>query len=205
MIYVIGLLAQLFFGARTVLQWILSERAKKVLSPSIYWILSILGAYLFFIYGWLREDFAIIFGQIISYYIYIWNLKIKGVWQKVFAPVRILLIVTPVVAIILAAENAQQFIATFLRNDNIPLWLVIFGSIGQVLFTFRFIYQIIYSARRKESILPLGFWVISLTGSSLIISYAIMRMDPVLILGQSAGFIAYIRNIAIYHKHRRSS
>ncbi len=73
MIYVIGLLAQLFFGARTVLQWILSERAKKVLSPSIYWILSILGAYLFFIYGWLREDFAIIFGQIISYYIYNWN------------------------------------------------------------------------------------------------------------------------------------
>lgn len=205
MIYVIGLLAQLFFGARTVLQWILSERAKKVLSPSIYWIFSILGAYLFFIYGWLREDFAIIFGQIISYYIYIWNLKIKGVWQKVFTPVRILLIVTPVVAIILAAENAEQFISTFLRNDNIPLWLVIFGSIGQVLFTFRFIYQIIYSARRKESILPLGFWIISLTGSSLIIAYAILRMDPVLILGQSAGFIAYIRNIAIYHKHGRSS
>lgn len=204
MIYVIGLLAQLFFGARTVLQWILSERAKKVLSPSIYWIFSILGAYLFFIYGWLREDFAIIFGQIISYYIYIWNLKIKGVWQKVFTPVRVLLIVTPIVAIILAAENAEQFISTFLRNDNIPLWLVIFGSIGQVLFTFRFIYQIIYSARRKESILPLGFWVISLTGSSLIIAYAILRMDPVLILGQSAGFIAYIRNIAIYHKHGRS-
>ena len=205
MIYVIGLLAQLFFGARTVLQWILSERAKKVLSPSIYWILSILGAYLFFIYGWLREDFAIIFGQIISYYIYIWNLKIKGVWQKVFIPVRVLLIITPVVAVILAAENAEQFITTFLRNDNIPLWLVIFGSIGQVLFTFRFIYQIIYSARRKESILPLGFWVISLTGSSLIIAYAILRMDPVLILGQTAGFIAYIRNIAIYHKHGRSS
>ncbi|NCB98296.1 MAG: lauroyl acyltransferase [Bacteroidia bacterium] len=205
MIYVIGLLAQLFFGARTVLQWILSERAKKVLSPSIYWIFSILGAYLFFIYGWLREDFAIIFGQIISYYIYIWNLKIKGVWQKVFTPVRVLLIVTPIVAIILAAENAEQFITTFLRNDNIPLWLVIFGSIGQVLFTFRFIYQIIYSARRKESILPLGFWAISLTGSSLIIAYAILRMDPVLILGQSAGFIAYIRNIAIYHKHGRSS
>lgn len=205
MIYVIGLLAQLFFGARTVLQWILSERAKKVLSPSIYWIFSILGAYLFFIYGWLREDFAIIFGQIISYYIYIWNLKIKGVWQKVFIPVRVLLIITPVVAVILAAENAEQFITTFLRNDNIPLWLVIFGSIGQVLFTFRFIYQIIYSARRKESILPLGFWVISLTGSSLIIAYAILRMDPVLILGQTAGFIAYIRNIAIYHKHGRSS
>ncbi|MEA5006277.1 MAG: lipid-A-disaccharide synthase N-terminal domain-containing protein [Rikenellaceae bacterium] len=203
MIYVIGLLAQLFFGARTIFQWILSERAKKVLSPAIYWILSILGSYLFFIYGWLREDFAIILGQIISYYIYIWNLKIKGVWQKTHIIIRILLVITPIVAITLAAENADQFIATFLRNDNVPLWLIIFGSTGQVLFTFRFIYQIIYSAKRKESILPLGFWVISLTGSTLIIAYAIIRMDPILILGQSAGFIAYIRNIAIYHKHER--
>jgi len=200
MIYVIGLLAQIFFGARTIFQWILSERAKKVLSPSIYWILSILGSYLFFIYGWLREDFAIILGQVISYYIYIWNLNIKGVWKKTPLIIQLLLILTPVIALFFAVENANQFISTFLQNDKVPMWLLIFGSLGQILFTFRFIYQIIYSARRNESILPLGFWIISLTGSTLIIAYAIIRMDPILILGQSAGFIAYIRNIVIYHK-----
>jgi len=203
MIYVIGLLAQFFFGARTILQWILSEKAKKVLSPSIYWILSIVGSYLFFIYGWLREDFAIILGQIISYYIYIWNLEIKGIWKKVPSILRILLIATPVVAILFAAEDAEHFISTFLQNDNVPLWLVVFGSFGQILFTFRFIYQIIYSAKRKESLLPLGFWIISLTGSTLIIAYAIIRKDPVLLLGQSAGFIAYIRNIMIYNKKEK--
>jgi len=200
MIYVIGLLAQIFFGARTIFQWILSERAKKVLSPSIYWILSILGSYLFFIYGWLREDFAIILGQVISYYIYIWNLNIKGVWKKTPLIIQLLLILTPVIALFFAVENANQFISTFLQNDKVPMWLLIFGSLGQILFTFRFIYQIIYSARRNESILPLGFWIISLTGSTLIIAYAIIRMDPILILGQSAGFIAYIRNIVIYRK-----
>ena len=31
MIYVIGFLAQVFFSARILLQWILSERAKKVI------------------------------------------------------------------------------------------------------------------------------------------------------------------------------
>ena len=205
MIYVIGLIAQLFFGARTILQWILSERAKKVLSPSIFWILSLIASYLFFIYGWLREDFAIILGQMISYYIYIWNLKIKGIWVKMYKVLRILLLVTPVIAIVLAADNFDHFVSTFLKNDKIPFWLVIFGSFGQILFTFRFIYQIIYSAKRNESILPLGFWIISLTGSSLIIIYALIRLDPILILGQSAGFIAYIRNIIIYTKQGKNS
>lgn len=36
MIYVIGFLAQVFFSARILLQWILSERAKKVISPGYF-------------------------------------------------------------------------------------------------------------------------------------------------------------------------
>ncbi len=202
-IYLIGLLAQLFFGARTVMQWILSERARKVLSPSIFWILSMIASYLFFIYGWLREDFAIILGQVIAYYIYIWNLNAKGVWKKVPAILRYILILTPPIAIVLASGDASHFINTFLKNESVPLWLLIFGSIGQVIFTLRFVYQLIYSVRRKESLLPIGFWIISLAGSMVIIVYAIIRKDPILILGQSAGFIAYIRNIAIYKKQNK--
>ncbi|MDE5607274.1 MAG: lipid-A-disaccharide synthase N-terminal domain-containing protein, partial [Bacteroidales bacterium] len=69
-LYIIGFLAQALFSARLLLQWLLSERSRQVVSPSVYWILSIAGSYLLFIYGWLRDDFAIIFGQFISYYIY---------------------------------------------------------------------------------------------------------------------------------------
>ena len=70
-IYLIGLLAQVFFSARMLIQWILSEKYKKVVSPSLYWVFSLLGAYLLCIYGWLRNDFSIILGQFISFYIYI--------------------------------------------------------------------------------------------------------------------------------------
>ncbi|MFA6335430.1 MAG: lipid-A-disaccharide synthase N-terminal domain-containing protein [Bacteroidales bacterium] len=202
MIYVIGFLAQAFFAARTLLQWILSERARKVLSPSIYWILSILGSYLFFIYGWLRDDFAIILGQFISYYIYLWNLDQKGLWKKLHIILKLLLFATPFIAIVLAINDAQLFIHNFLQNDKIPLWLVIFGSMGQIIFTLRFVYQWFYSMKRKESLLPSGFWIISLIGSGVIISYGIIRLDPVLILGQSFGFIAYIRNIFIDRKSK---
>ena len=195
MIYVIGFLAQVFFSARILLQWILSERAKKVISPAIFWQLSIVGAYLLFVYGWLRDDFAIILGQVISYYIYIWNLDKKHQWKKLPMIIRALLLLTPVVAILYMLKDAGIFVDQFFRNEKIPLWLLVYGSMGQIIFTLRFVYQWIYSKRKDESLLPIGFWVISLFGSLIIVSYAIYRCDPVLILGQSTGLIAYSRNI----------
>ncbi len=198
--YAIGFLAKAFFSARILFQWILSERAKKVLSPSIFWVLSILGSYLLVIYGWMRNDFSILLGQFISYYIYIWNLHEKGDWQRVHALLRTIMLLTPVVALIFVFNNADEFIASFLKNEKIPLWLLVFGSMGQIIFTLRFVYQMVYSAKRNESILPVGFWVISLIGSFVIIAYGMFRLDPVLILGQAVGFIAYFRNIVLARK-----
>ena len=200
MIYVIGFLAQVFFSARILLQWILSERAKKVISPAIFWQLSIVGSYLLFVYGWLRDDFAIILGQIISYYIYIWNLDKKHQWKKLPFIIRTLLLLTPVAAILYILKDASTFVDQFFRNEKIPLWLLVYGSMGQIIFTLRFVYQWIYSKRKDESLLPIGFWVISLLGSLIIVSYAIYRRDPVLILGQSTGLIAYSRNIYLSRK-----
>ena len=68
LIYIVGFLAQAFFSARIICQWILSERAKQVVSPSIFWILSIAGSYLLCLYGWMSNEFAIILGKFISYY-----------------------------------------------------------------------------------------------------------------------------------------
>lgn len=203
MIYVIGFLAQICFSGRLLFQWIMSEKAKQVVSPSIFWLLSLLGSYLLFFYGWLRDDFAIILGQFISYYIYIWNLDIKNNWKKIPRPIRYILIATPFLAISYMFSESRAFISQFFRNEDVPLWLLIYGSLGQIIFTLRFIYQWIYSRKRHESILPLGFWLISLLGSAIIVSYAIVRHDPVLILGQSTGLVVYIRNIWILKKQRQ--
>ena len=205
LLYVIGFLAQLFFSARILLQWILSERARRVVSPALFWILSLAGSYLLFVYGWMRDDFAIVLGQIIAYYIYIWNLRIKGLWKRIPMAVRILLALTPVVAVGFACAHIDAFVRDFFRNEAVPLWLLLFGSAGQVIFTLRFVYQYSYSRRRGESILPIGFWVLSLTGSAIIVAYGIVRLDPVLILGQSVGFVAYTRNILIHKKDRNST
>ncbi len=199
-IYAIGFIAQGFFSARILLQWILSEKAHRVLSPNIFWIFSLMGSILLFTYGYLRNDFAIILGQLISYYIYIWNLNIKGIWKKIPALIRGIVFALPIAAILMMLNEATIFIDKFLHNREVPLPLLLFGSAGQIIFTLRFVYQWYYSYRKKESVLPRGFWVISLIGSAMIVSYAIFRRDPVLILGQSVGLVAYIRNIILSTK-----
>ena len=204
LILTIGFLAQAFFSARILVQWIMSERSKQVLSPSLFWILSLAGAYLLCLYGWMRNDFAIVFGQLISYYVYLWNLKIKGIWAHIPRIFRFLLSITPLVAIIMVAGNAQQFANRFLHNSYVPLWLLVYGSFGQILFTLRFVYQWFYCHKLQRSELPAGFWIISLAGSLAIVSYAIIRLDPVLIVGQSFGLVAYSRNLFIGKKQHNN-
>ena len=201
-VFGIGFLAQALFSARFVVQWLLSEKARKVVSPTSYWQISILASYLLFVYGWLRDDFAIILGQYISYYIYIWNLNTKNHWKELPAFIRLVLLLTPVLVIIYLLLTWDINGPRLFRNANIPLGLLIFGSMGQIIFTFRFIYQWFYSRHKGESVFPVTFWVLSLLGSAIIVSYGIYRSDPVLILGQSAGFIAYIRNLFILRKNK---
>ncbi len=196
-ILLVGFLAQLFFAARILVQWVQSERARRVLSPSLFWVFSLAGSYLFFLYGWLRSDFAIVLGQFISYYIYLWNLRIKGVWKSIPVPFRAILLFTPVVVVCLVAGHAGEFITRFLHNEDVSLGLLCFGSAGQLLFTLRFIYQWLYSRRDGVSSLPAGFWLISLAGSLSIVTYGIFRRDLVLMVGQSFGLVAYIRNLIL--------
>ena len=202
-VYAIGFLAQGFFSARMLIQWILSEKAKKVVSPNAYWICSLAGSILLFVYGWLRDDFAIIFGQVISYYIYIWNLDIKGVWHKVPLVGRVIIVSLPFLAFGMMLHDIPAFVGSCFHNESVPPLLLVWGSAGQVIFTLRFIYQWYYSYRRHESVLPVGFWIISLVGCSIIVSYGIFRLDPVLIIGQSVGFFTYSRNIVLYRKNKR--
>lgn len=200
LVFSIGFAAQFFFAGRTIFQWLDSERRHKVTSPSAYWGLSVLAAFLMFIYGVLRDDFSIILGQLVTYFIYLWNLDAKGVWTKLPKVLRLVLLLTPAAAVAYLLRDPASFASSMFRNEKVPLWLVVFGSAGQIIFTLRFVYQWFYSHKRHESVLPNGFWIISLIGSGVIVAYGIFRKDPVLILGQSFGFVAYVRNLMIGFK-----
>ncbi|RXP47070.1 lauroyl acyltransferase [Lutibacter sp. HS1-25] len=199
-IYTIGFFAQLLFSGRLVLQWILSEKSKKVLTPSLFWWLSLLASFLLFVYGYLREDFAIMLGQALTYFIYIRNLQLQGQWQKTPKTLQILLWIFPLLLVIYSYNNNSYDIDKLFRNEAIPVWLLIWGIIAQIIFTLRFVYQWVYSEKKKESSLPFGFWLLSLIGSIMILIYAVYRKDPVLLVGHLMGAAIYFRNILILKK-----
>lgn len=195
-IYCIGLLAQVFFTARVLVQWYLSEKRHRVESPPIYWILSIIGSMILFFYGWLRKDFSIIFGEFLSYYIYMWNIGAHGMYGKMPRIVPILQGLIPIAVGIALFRDIPAFASGFLRNEDVPLALLLFGTFGQFIYKMRFIYQWAYSYKHKTSVLPMNFWLIAVAGSLMIIIYGIIRHDWVLVIGQF-GIIASIRNIMI--------
>ena len=80
-------------------------------------------------------------------------------------------------------------------------WIII-GLMGQLLFSWRFILQWITSEKNKRSVIPIGFWYLSIGGSLILLSYAIHRTDPVFILGQSGGLIIYLRNLILIYRER---
>lgn len=202
-IYVIGFGAQILFSSRMIMQWVLSEKQKKVLTPVLFWELSLLASILLFIYGYFRNDFAIMLGQSLTYFIYIRNLYFQGQWQKISVFFRVILLAFPVLIVVYSNFNNEYNLEQIFDNENIPIWLLVLGSIAQLVFTLRFVYQWLYSEKRKKSSLPLGFWWLSLAGACLVLIYAIFRRDPVLLIGHLFGTLMYSRNIIIHLNENR--
>jgi len=200
LIYSIGFLAQILFSSRLLIQWITSEKQRKVITPTLFWTLSLLASVLLFIYGYLRLDFAIMLGQSLTYYIYIRNLQLQKQWKRFPMVARWFLLLFPALIIIYYFNNNKIDLDLLFKNEAIPFWLLGLGIISQIIFTLRFVYQWFYSEIRKTSSLPFGFWLLSLVGSMLILVYAFIRIDYVLMLGHGLGFIIYARNIYLIQK-----
>lgn len=200
MIYSIGFTAQILFSSRLIVQWVTSEKQKRVITPTLFWTLSLFASVLLFIYGYLRYDFSIMLGQSLTYYIYIRNLQLQKQWEKYPSLVRWFILLFPLLIIIYYFNNNRVDLNLLFKNEAIPFWLLGLGIISQVIFTLRFVYQWFYSEIRKTSSLPFGFWLLSLVGSLLILTYAVIRRDWVLMLGHGLGSIIYTRNIYLIQK-----
>ena len=86
--------------------------------------------------------------------------------------------------------------------SNLEIIFLIIGFVGQALFASRFIVQWIYSEKKGASVIPLAFWYLSIFGGIGLLTYAIFRKDPVIILGQSFGIFIYLRNLILIYKKR---
>jgi lipid-A-disaccharide synthase-like uncharacterized protein len=79
-----------------------------------------------------------------------------------------------------------------------------FGVIAQFVFAARFLVQWIASERAERSVIPVGFWFLSIGGGLMTLVYGLARRDLVIILGQSFSVFIYIRNLMLIARERRA-
>lgn len=199
-IFGLGFFAQALFGTRLIVQLFHSEKQRKVVSPTIFWQISLVASFLFLIYGVLRHDIVIIMGQTLSYFIYIRNLQLKNDWNKIHISFRIFLLSLPIITVAWIFFGKSHNLQTSFSSEDLLHPILILGAIGQLMLNLRFVYQWYYSEKHKTSVLPLGFWIISACASVMILIYASYRIDPVLLVAQGMGIFVYLRNIFIHYK-----
>ena len=84
-----GLVAQLLFTARFLVQWITSERAGQSVVPMAFWFFSMGGGLMTLVYGVVKREPVIIIGQAFATIVYIRNImlivKNRGSGSKTLA------------------------------------------------------------------------------------------------------------------------
>lgn len=202
LIYGLGFLAQLLFGFRMIVQWAQSERLRKVVAPSLFWKASLVASLLFILYGLFRHDPVIVLGQTLAYIIYVRNLQLDGSWASFRKWSRHVFSILPILLLVLFAATYSRHVG-LLADAKYSAFLVV-GGTGQLLMNLRFVYQWWVSEKSGRSLLPGGFWMISIVGCCLVLVYAIQRKDPVLLVSQVFGGFVYFRNLVLYSRANRA-
>ena len=70
----LGLLGQVLFTGRMLVQWLVSEKQKRSIVPPVFWWMSLGGASMLLIYFIWRKDIVGVLGQSTGWFIYLRNL-----------------------------------------------------------------------------------------------------------------------------------
>jgi lipid-A-disaccharide synthase-like uncharacterized protein len=72
----LGLLGQLLFTGRMLVQWLVSEKSRRSVVPPLFWWLSLLGATMLLAYFLWRRDLVGVLGQAFGWIIYVRNIHL---------------------------------------------------------------------------------------------------------------------------------
>ena len=82
---IIGFVGQALFGARFIIQWIISEKQGESTIPLAFWYCSIGGSIVLLTYAIHKQDIVFIVGQSLGSIVYIRNLILIDRKRKVLA------------------------------------------------------------------------------------------------------------------------
>ena len=79
---------------------------------------------------------------------------------------------------------------------------VLFGFAAQFIFFLRFAVQWWVSEKKKQSVIPVSFWYLSIVGTLMILVYSIQRKDIVFITASCLNSLIYVRNLILIHNNK---
>ncbi|HVS18947.1 MAG TPA: lipid-A-disaccharide synthase N-terminal domain-containing protein [Planctomycetota bacterium] len=193
---VLGWVGNACFFSRFLVQWALSERARRSLTPTVFWRLSLVGTACLGVYSAQQGKYVLLVGYVLNGTIYARNL-----WMQRRAGSRTL---TPGAAALIALVAVAGLVAGALLNlrtdpDASAAWVACAG-VGQAIWSSRFVVQWWLSERAGESHFPPAFWWLSLFGNALLLAYALHLGDPIFIAGFVPGPIVQVRNLMLQRR-----
>lgn len=210
LIYPLGFISSLAFGARFLIQWIQSEAKGKSLVSPLFWQLSLLGNVALVIHSLFQVQFHICLIQACNGVISWRNLDLMR--KKCFSFSTTLFILFFAIFFVtlgfwLTADSWFRIPkAPWQSEKAFPTSLEwhLFGFFGYALFSSRFWIQWIFAEKLKRSVFPISFWWISLLGAIISSIYFVRIQDTINLLGSSIGLIPYLRNLMLLYKKQGS-
>lgn len=216
LLYPLGFLSAIAFGARFIIQWLQSEKAKKSLVPRSFWQISLVGNLLLMLHSFIQVQYHVCIVQVCNAVISWRNLNLMQTKRPPlsFKTVLFILVGSLLLASLIFAMQDWLFVqqGNWFRVPTAPwqssstssvsfVWHIL-GALGSVLFSSRFWVQWWLAERTHMSQLPFSFWWLSLVGALLSIAYFARIGDSVNLIGPLLGIVPYIRNLMLMQKEQ---
>lgn len=214
LLYPLGYLASLAFGARFFLQWMNSELQQKSVVTHSFWRLSLIGNLMLMIHSFIQLQYHVCIIQAGNALISWRNLNLMNekkvqisfemMKRLIFGSLVLVTFGFVIQGYILNGGEITWFRLP-LAEEKIEkvnfLWHFI-GFLGLFLFSSRFWIQWLDAEKTGKSTLSPTFWWLSLIGGVLTLFYFLRIHDPVNVIGPAFGLIPYIRNLILIQKSK---
>lgn len=190
---VLGWTGNACYFSRFLVQWLMSERARRSVSPTIFWWLSLGGAAALGTYTFFDGDRPLLFGYVLTFFIYLRNISIAHLGPRAgrLGP-------APAMGLAVLLAGALIWFGALPSDETrLPLHWVVVAFAGQAIFSSRFIVQWYHSERTGDAHFPRVFWWLSLVGNTALLAYAVRKGDPVFIAGFLLGPFVQVRNLML--------
>ena len=220
LLYPLGLLSTLAFGARFIVQWLESERKGMSIVPLSFWQLSLIGNILLTLHSMIQSQFPVAIAQVCNSIISWRNLNLLQVKKPPVSFHTVLTILLTCCTLIILYFIMQQ---TFFfpkteawfriplapweneKTYDLSLGWHLLGFVGYLLFSSRFWIQWWFAEKAYQSYLPLSFWWLSLIGAVMSNLYFLYISDIVNLIGPVIGLVPYIRNLMLIYAKKKVS